>query len=52
MTPAHRSHFIDANSSMVALIDRYPAGCESDFDDGPEELERQSAELRLTFEHI
>jgi hypothetical protein len=34
---------------MVALLDQFPAGCDPDFDDDSEELERQFAELRLNF---
>ena len=52
MTTSHDSHFIDTNSRLVALLDQYPAGCDPDFDDGVEELERQFAELRLTLQHI
>jgi hypothetical protein len=51
MHTAHHSHAIDANSRLVALLDQFPAGCDADFDDGLDELERQFAELRLTFDH-
>ncbi|MDX2059676.1 MAG: hypothetical protein SFV24_17830 [Gemmatimonadales bacterium] len=41
----------DSLSSLIAGIDRYPeAGIDPDFDGDPEELERQFAELRLTFD--
>ena len=36
---------------LVALLNDFPVGCDPDFDEGPEELERQFAELRLAFDH-
>jgi hypothetical protein len=36
---------------LTQLLEEYPAGCDSDFDAEHEELERQFAELRMTFDH-
>ncbi|GIW86364.1 MAG: hypothetical protein KatS3mg108_0688 [Isosphaeraceae bacterium] len=42
----------DRLSSLTAGLDRYAeAGIDPDFDGELEELERQFAELRLTFDH-
>jgi hypothetical protein len=43
-----------SNSSAYDLIQRleeFPAGCDPDFDSEFEELEREFAELRMTFNH-
>ena len=49
MNTAHRSHSTDTNSRLVSLLDQFPAGCDPDFDTDLEPLEREFAELRLTF---
>jgi hypothetical protein len=50
MTTNHYSH--DGISNPIATLDRYAeAGIDPAFDTGMEELERQFAELRLTFVH-
>jgi len=42
----------DSFSSLIATLDRYAdAGIDPAFDADTEELERQFAELRLTFDH-
>lgn len=42
----------DANIDRLnAFLDRFPAGCDPDFDDGTEELERQFDEFRLISHH-
>ena len=42
----------DSISNLIATLDRYAeAGIDPAFDTGMEELERQFAELRLTFGH-
>jgi hypothetical protein len=43
-----KPHAQDTHSRLMALLDLMPAGCDPDFDDGREELERQFAEIRLT----
>ena len=48
MTTLHQTQSTDTISRLVALLDEFPAGCDTDFDDGQEELERQFAELRFT----
>jgi hypothetical protein len=49
MTMIHHSHAADAISHLTALLNQFPPGCDPDFDDGLEELDRQFAELRLQF---
>jgi hypothetical protein len=45
-------HAIDSISSLIDTLDRYTeAGIDPAFDTEMEELERQFAELRLTFSH-
>ena len=44
----HTSCVIDMHA-LLARFDEIPAGCDPDFDSDFEELERQFAELRLTF---
>jgi hypothetical protein len=34
---------------LLSLLDQFPDCCDPDFDNDAEELERQFAELRLTF---
>jgi hypothetical protein len=51
MTTFNHSRFTDTIGHLGALLDQFPAGCDPEFDDGLEELERQFAELRLTFDH-
>ena len=42
----------DSISSLIATLDRYAeAGIDPAFDGDMEELERQLAELRLSFDH-
>jgi hypothetical protein len=36
---------------LLALFEELPSGCDPDFDNAAEELERQFAELRLSFDH-
>jgi len=50
MTTHTPSHFADSLSPMLALLDQFPAGCDPEFDDGNEELERQFAEFRMTYD--
>lgn len=45
-TIAH-TRFIETTSSITAILDRFPGGCDPDFDTGLEEMEREFAELRL-----
>jgi hypothetical protein len=40
---------ISDTTALLARYDEFPAGCDADFDSDFEELERQFAELRLTF---
>jgi hypothetical protein len=50
----NRYDHISRNSDMNALLaklDEFPAGCDPDFDTDLELLEREFAELRLTFDH-
>ena len=50
----NRYDHISRNSDMIALLaklDEFPAGCDPDFDTDLEPLEREFAELRLTFDH-
>ncbi len=49
MATFHQSHA--TNQQLIALLDEFPDTCDSEFDDSHEELERQFAELRLTFDH-
>ena len=51
MTTFHQTQSTDTISCLVALLDEFPSGCDAEFDDGREELERQFAELRLNFDH-
>ena len=37
------------NSRMIQIIEELSAGCDQEFDAGQEELEREFAELRMTF---
>jgi len=39
------------NSRMLQIIEELSAGCDSDFDTAYDDLEREFAELRLTFGH-
>ncbi len=41
----------DSREHLLALLDEFPDCCDPDFDNETEELERQFAELRLTFNH-
>ena len=50
----NRFDHISRNSDMTTLLARFdeiPAGCDPDFDTDLESLEREFAELRLTFDH-
>ena len=38
-------------TTLLAKLDEFPAGCDPDFDADLEPLEREFAELRLTFDH-
>jgi hypothetical protein len=38
-------------TNIIAKLDEFPAGCDPDFDTDLEPLEREFAELRLTFDH-
>ena len=50
MTTLNHSHFTDTTSRFLALLDQFPDdGIDPDFDDSAEELARQFAELRMTF---
>jgi hypothetical protein len=51
MTDATHPHTQDTHSRLMQLLDQMPAGCDPDFDDGSDELERQFAEIRLTLSH-
>jgi hypothetical protein len=45
-------HAGDSMSSLIAALDRYvEAGIDPAFDSDMDELERQFAEARLTFDH-
>ena len=45
-------HAGDSISSLIATLDRYAeAGIDPAFDGDMEELDRQFAQLRLTFDH-
>ena len=46
MTDTAHRHFLDTHRHLAALLDRMPSGCDPDFDDGGDELERQFAEIR------
>ncbi len=35
-------------TELIALIEQFPEGCDPDFDNGYDELEREFAERRLT----
>ena len=51
MPPFHHHRF-DSYSSFLATLDRYAdAGIDPAFDAETDELERQFAEIRLTFAH-
>ena len=42
----------EANISRLnAFLDQFPGGCDPDFDDATEELERRFDEFRLAFNH-
>jgi hypothetical protein len=51
MTDTAHPHAYGTHSRLAELLDQMPAGCDPDFDDGNEELERQFAEIRLTLDH-
>ena len=40
-----------STTSLLTRFDEFPAGCDPDFDDELEPLDRTFAELRLTFNH-
>jgi hypothetical protein len=44
----HTSHISDM-TALLGRFDEFPPGCDPDFDADLEELERQFAELRVTF---
>ena len=46
----HTSRISDINT-LLAKLNEFPAGCDPDFDIDLEPLEREFAELRLTFNH-
>ena len=46
----HPSRVTDI-TTLLAKLDEFPAGCDPDFDTDLEPLEREFAELRLTFDH-
>ena len=46
----HPSRISDM-TTLLARLDEFPAGCDPDFDNELESLEREFAELRLTFDH-
>jgi hypothetical protein len=37
--------------SLISRFDEFPPGCDPDFDNDMQELERQFAEIRMTHEH-
>ena len=41
---------ISTMTALLAKLDEFPAGCDPDFDTDFEALEREFAELRLTFD--
>lgn len=41
----------DNISRLNAFLDQFPAGCDPDFDEAPDELERQFDEFRLAHNH-
>ena len=45
----HTSRISDM-TALLARLDEFPAGCDPDFDTDLEPLEREFAELRLTFD--
>jgi hypothetical protein len=47
MTTIAHTRFVETASCITAMLDRFPGGCDPDFDTGLEELEREFAELRL-----
>ena len=51
MTDTAHPHAHATQCRLAELLDQMPAGCDPDFDDGNEELERQFAEIRLTLDH-
>jgi len=51
MPTIHHSHFGESVSSLIAMFDQFPPGCDPDFDNDLQELERQLAEFRMTFDH-
>lgn len=43
------TRFAETIGLITAHLDQLPGGCDPDFDNGLEELEREFAELRLQF---
>jgi len=41
----------DNIARLNAFLDQFPVGIDPDFDEAPDELERQFAEFRLTSHH-
>lgn len=51
MTTFHQVRRTDTFQRLGLLLEQFPDEYDSEFDDGLEELNRQFAEFRLTFDH-
>jgi hypothetical protein len=46
-----QNHSYSSAYDLIQRLEEFPAGCDPDFDVAHEELEREFAELRMTFNH-
>jgi len=47
----HHSHPGESAYSLISRFDQFHPGCDPDFDNDLQEVERQLAEFRMTFDH-
>lgn len=45
------THYASNIDRLNAFLDQFPGGCDSDFDETTEDLDRQLAEFRLNTDH-
>ena len=50
MSSIHHSPAAEHAYSLISRFDEFPPGCDPDFDNDMQEVERQLAEIRMTYD--
>jgi hypothetical protein len=50
MPSIHHSHVGESTYSLISRFDEFPPCCDPDFDNDLQDIERQLAEIRMTYE--